>query len=230
MASSFYPSPNTVRAFEKKFMNENHERRSPSPVNSSPKLSAKVQSNLTDIEKSGVPLNTQWTLWLDRSIPRTTASEYEATLRKVYTCSTIESFWAVYNNIPEPCTLLVRYSYHLMRNQTRPMWEDPINKNGGVWKLKCHKWTTNKVWKTLLLAVIGEQFSDNVAEGDDIMGVSVSIRESEDLIQVWNYNSDQSKSATVLEKINELLPDVTFPTVFYKPHQQHFAFEGRRKV
>lgn len=120
--SSFYTNPNGVLGFDTKFFNEKPERRSPSPVTGSPKLSHRVQNSLTDSEKSGVPLDTPWTLWLDRSIPRTTAKEYEATLKKVYTSSTVESFWAVYNNVPEPCSLMVRFSYHLMRNETKPMW------------------------------------------------------------------------------------------------------------
>ena len=46
------------------------DQRSPSPVKvgESPKLSRKAISSLGDTENSGVPLNTPWTLWLDRSV------------------------------------------------------------------------------------------------------------------------------------------------------------------
>ena len=44
------------------------DRRSPSPVQAgeSPRLSRKTISSLGDSEKTGVPLNSSWTLWLDR--------------------------------------------------------------------------------------------------------------------------------------------------------------------
>lgn len=93
--------------------------------------------------------------------------------------------------------------------------------------MKCHKYDTEKVWQEAVLAAIGEQFSESVAEGDDVCGVTVSIRDKEDLIQIWNINAALASKATVLQKIRSLLPDVSFLTEFYKAHQSHHAY-GRR--
>ena len=72
-------------------------------------------------------------------------------------------------------------------------------------------------WKELVLACIGEQFSSQCSDNDEVTGISVSIREREDLIQIWNSNSIEADRATVIEKIkNELLPEVQFSAVFYK--------------
>ena len=67
-----------------------------------------------------------------------------------------------------------------------------------------------------MLACIGEQFEEHCASGDEITGISVSVREREDLIQVWNGNSQLAQEATVINKIKKLVPHVQFITHFYK--------------
>jgi len=66
------------------------------------------------------------------------------------------------------------------------------------------------------LASIGEQFSDCVAKNDDIVGVSVSRREKDDVIQIWNLDQNYKSEATICEKLEELVPDVKFSVKFYK--------------
>ena len=72
------------------------------------------------------------------------------------------------------------------------------------------------MWKELLLAAIGEQFCDEVHDGDDVCGLSVSPREKDDLIQIWNVRSEDVGQSRVLDKVHQLLPDVRFNAEFYK--------------
>jgi len=206
----------------------------PSELCSSPKLSDTQLNEVSEKELTGTPLNTEWTLYLDKSVPVQSLEEYANNLRCIYTISTIEGFWQVYNNIPSPSRLPIRFSYHFMRDRRRPIWEDPENENGGYWKLRCNKKHTEFVWKELLLAAIGEQFSEDVASVDEIVGISVSIRDREDQFQVWNANGQSvvkaetgpSQGHPVIEKIKtKLCPGVKF-TNFYKEHKSHAKFES----
>jgi len=192
------------------------------------KLSTSTLNAFTEEESGGVPLQTAWTFWLDRPVHNASMAEYKANLKKIYTVSTVQGFWSVFHHIPETFELKLRTYYHLMREEKEPLWEDPSLANGGVWRIKCPKRETSRVWKELLLAAIGEQFVDDVHDGDDVCGLSVSPREKDDLIQIWNARSADVEQSKVLDKVHQLLPDVRFNAEFYKPHQTHSAFEGAR--
>jgi len=55
----------------------------------------------------------------------------------------------------------------------------------------------------------------NIGPGDEISGLSVSIRERDDLIQIWNTNSRLSTESNVIQHVKKLLTGVQFYTVFY---------------
>ncbi len=51
---------------------------------------------------------------------------------------------------------------------------------------------------------------------DEICGVSVSIRNMDDVVQVWNRHAHLSSQAKIVDKVKLLAPDVEFRTTFYK--------------
>uniref|UniRef100_A0A8D8L7V0 Eukaryotic translation initiation factor 4E type 3-B n=1 Tax=Cacopsylla melanoneura TaxID=428564 RepID=A0A8D8L7V0_9HEMI len=190
----------------------------------SPQFSSKEIEEVKASTHQGVPLNTPWTFWIDKTVPNVSVAEYEANLKKIYTVFAVQEFWAVYNNIPKPSVMQTRYCYHLMRNENRPIWEEPYNQKGGTWRIKCNKRFSEMVWQELLLAAIGEQLTDVVSKEDQVLGLTISVRDGSDIIQIWNSDASLASQTDMEKWVKSLLPEVQFPAIFYKPHQTHAAY------
>ena len=47
-------------------------------------------------------------------------------------------------------------------------------------------------------------------------GVSVSIRERDDIVQLWNTDASLADQSSIVEKVKQLVPNVAFSAIFYK--------------
>jgi len=176
-----------------------------------------------------LPLRHEWVFWHDRSAANTTGVDdnYEDQLKEIAQISTIQSFWKVFNNIPFQ-NLPLRDSYRLFKKNVRPIWEDPRNAKGGAWTFRVPKANSYEFWKEIQMMAIGENLQEVVEKGDDICGVSCSVRFNSHLIMVWNRDGDNQKSIDkILERILEYLPEELRPqsqNYYYKKHKAHKAY------
>eukprot|EP00271_Cylindrocystis_brebissonii_P011635 TRINITY_DN29519_c0_g1_i1.p1 TRINITY_DN29519_c0_g1~~TRINITY_DN29519_c0_g1_i1.p1 ORF type:complete len:224 (+),score=43.91 TRINITY_DN29519_c0_g1_i1:153-824(+) len=140
------------------------------------------------------PLENSWTLWFDNPSGRQ-KSQWGDTLRKVYTFSTVEDFWCLYNHILAPSKLPDKSDFHCFKEGIEPKWEDPKCSGGGTWKMTVPKRDTDKYWLHTVLALIGEQFDD----GNDICGAGVSVRK-QDRVALWTRNANNEDLQVSLGK------------------------------
>ena len=68
----------------------------------------------------------------------------------------------------------------VMKENIKPMWEDPENKNGGGFSFKVHNKHVEYVWKRLFFMLIGNSLSK-----EQINGISISPKKSFCIIKVW---------------------------------------------
>ncbi|CAF0994983.1 unnamed protein product [Brachionus calyciflorus] len=165
-------------------------------------------------------LHNSWSFYVDRNEKYTNQEDFIKNLHLICKFKTVKTFWSYFNNLPEASTLPMRYSYHIMRNDLRPMWEDEENSNGGLWKLKCKNQDSSKIWLEIVLALIGETLTNIPNDSDEIIGVTFGRREREDCVQIWNYNHNFEKEAHIAENLKRILPDTNFTLLNYKPHSE----------
>ena len=105
-----------------------------------------------------------------------------------------------------------------------PMWEE--SPNGGVWINKIKKEDdTDRMWEALLLAMIGEQFDPAV------IGVSLSLRTKEKLIQVWLKDArDKDIKTQVSNRMRHFMKlDPNSTTLYFKEHQNSIKDKSTMK-
>ncbi|CAI5505958.1 unnamed protein product [Closterium sp. Naga37s-1] len=88
----------------------------------------------------------------------------------------------LYNNVTSAATLPPRMDMHVFKEGIVPKWEDPQCEKGGSWTVFCRtKDMFDHVWLNVLLALIGEQFT----EASDICGVVANARPNKDRVVLW---------------------------------------------
>jgi translation initiation factor 4E len=92
--------------------------------------------------------------------------------------------------------------------------------SGGCWILRIKKKhgggasVLGKMWQDMVLATIGECF-----EEPDVVGITISIRKSDDLISVWNAdNRNDDTKFFIGEKMKQILDLEPSTIIEYKSH------------
>ncbi|KAE8715199.1 Eukaryotic translation initiation factor 4E-1 [Hibiscus syriacus] len=155
-----------------------------------------------DVAEQTHPLEHSWTFWFDNPHAKSKQTTWGSCMRPIYTFSTIEQFWSLYNNIHHPSKLPVRADFHCFKHKIEPKWEDPVCANGGKWTVTFQKGKSDTPWLYTLLALIGEQFE----YGDEICGAVVSVRGKQERIALWTKNAaNETAQINIGKQWKELL-------------------------
>lgn len=146
-------------------------------------------------DPSTLKLHTPWTMYFvtKSKSGKIMMKDYKDGRQPYPRIETVADFWAQLNNIPLPKELRVdhREDLYFFRENIQPEWEDPMNTSGGMWRLELSKKEhrndlINILWYELLMALVGEQFTD----ASQINGCIFQRRQREDRIQLWTRSLD----------------------------------------
>ncbi|KAH8792945.1 eukaryotic translation initiation factor 4E class II [Flagelloscypha sp. PMI_526] len=137
------------------------------------------------------PLRYTWIFWFrQQRSPGNKIVSYEEGIKRISAFSSVENFMNIYSHLTLPSQLQPTTDYLLFHSQIqRPIWEDPLNITGGKWIVRLKKGVADRIWEDLCFAVVGDQLSSNAddeAEFPEICGCTISVRQHEDIISLWN--------------------------------------------
>jgi translation initiation factor 4E len=142
--------------------------------------------------------------------------DYESGIKKISAFASVESFWSLFTHLQPPSSLQPTTDYLLFHaGVRRPVWEDPLNLSGGKWIIRLRKGVADRLWEDLVCAVVGDQFAEggesgtrnaegatmevlhDIPAGPEICGCTISVRNSEDILSVWNKGTDARINARI---------------------------------
>ncbi|KAJ2512468.1 hypothetical protein H4217_006872 [Coemansia sp. RSA 1939] len=171
------------------------------------------------------PLQHAWSFWFMHRAPGHKIDDYEAAMTRIATFATAESFWAAYSHLRRADSVPTITDYHLFRAGVRPMWEDPENVAGGKWMIRLKKGVSPRMWERLAVAIVGGAFNDSDDDGDnsavcdEVCGIVISIRNSEDIISLWNKTAtDHRTNARIRDSMKHVMHLPSDCVIQYKAH------------
>ena len=128
-------------------------------------------------------LSNRWVLWAH--FPHDTDWSVNS-YKKVAMFDTVESVVAVTESLPDK--LVKNCMLFLMKEGIQPIWEDPLNRDGGCFSYKTHNKDVCMAWKNLTYAVTGESVTSDEDLLSSVNGITISPKKNFCIIKLWLRN------------------------------------------
>jgi hypothetical protein len=129
-------------------------------------------------------LNDKWNVWYHHIKDNWSIDGY----KKIFTIDNAIDFWKLYNNWDSLGGITSRH-FFLMKNDVKPVWEDPINIKGGCWSFKIVDSMAGELWEDLSVLLITDELLTNTVG----LGLSIAIKKNNTcVIKIWNDDSNKN--------------------------------------
>ena len=138
-------------------------------------------------------LNDSWTLWahLPHDIDWKLSS-----YKKIMSINNVQEIIALNNYLPD--IMIKNCMLFLMRNNIKPIWEDPQNRNGGCFSYKINNKGIISCWKNLSYVLLGETLTEsNLSKY--INGITISPKKNFCIIKIWLSTCDYQNPEIIKE-------------------------------
>ena len=139
-------------------------------------------------------LKYNWNIWFHHEKDNWKLSGF----KNIYTIKTPQDFWKLYNNWNKIGGIINKHLF-IMKENVVPIWEDPVNINGGCWSFKIHSSQSQDLWDDLSTYLVSEKLSQ---KQHDITGISICLKKNNySVIKIWNKNSKDNSLVLLNETI-----------------------------
>lgn len=111
--------------------------------------------------------------------------------------------------------------FFIMREHIQPLWEDPLNKNGGCFSFKVNKPDAGHFWFKLGSLLLGSTLGKTQEIDSKICGISMSPKRNYCILRVWVQTNEYNN----INLYNLEVP--SYSQVMYKSHNENSDFDNK---
>lgn len=136
--------------------------------------------------------------------------------KKIYQFNNVEESVAIIESFPPD--LVKNCMLFIMKDGIAPVWEDPINRNGGCFSYKISNKYVVDVWKELFYVLIGNTISSNINVINSLTGITISPKKNFCVVKIWLSNCNYQNPQLITNEIKNL----TSVGCLFKKHTPEF--------
>lgn len=102
--------------------------------------------------------------------------------------------------------LLCNCMLFIMKDGIAPMWEDPMNVDGGCFSYRITNKLVPEVWKELTYVLVGNTISTNDHFAKCVNGITISPKKNFCIIKIWTSTCEHQNPTIVTTDIKNLPP------------------------
>lgn len=152
-------------------------------------------------------LDNKWTIWYHELNDKNWSKR---SYKKKYTFDNLKDFILYY----EKSKIINNGFLFIMRDNIFPCWEDTQNINGGCWTFKIDRRKLAETWYYLTMTLIGNTICNNPKDCEDINGLSVTVKEFNCIIKIWNKTAKKNS----LNLLTKNIINLDYTGFRYKKH------------
>jgi len=134
-----------------------------------------------------IKFNNSWNIWYHHIKNNWSIDGY----KKIYEINNAIDFWKIYNNWDKIGGVTCK-QFFLMKDNVKPIWEDPSNSNGGCWSYKVLEHQAKELWCDLSILLVTNELLLEKYKNDTI-GLSICLKKNNYcVIKIWNKNSSNN--------------------------------------
>lgn len=121
-----------------------------------------------------------WTFYIH--LQNTNDWSYESYF-KLFKCNNLNQVVSLNNEIG--AELLKKTLVFVMKDDIKPLWEEPRNREGGSFSFKIHNKDIEYVWRQILYHMIGGALVHDKTILSNLNGISVSPKKTFCILKIW---------------------------------------------